>query len=341
MAWVNPFYNRANTVAGGGNVRYDHTQPGAGIPGAETFDDGLALYNQYRNSRDKNTVYDDSAAWLTKKGFDPDNPTAQQAFTAVDAVFRDRQRGNKKENFGFDDIAGFIGPAVGLATGQPWLAAAAGGLAQGAASGFDPVQTLLGAGSGYIAGSSNLFGADGFLGPQPGSLVNFAKGAAQKVGLNTFGAPIVDHGINATLTAATNGGVVPIYRAGQLVNAATGTAAAVAGKAVEGAKAVVTGKSVGEKLKKYISPALTAGATVAGLAGAAAGTSNSPAPRTRNTTDTVASTTTNIVEPNVEAGRDAARRAALNADGASDTQRTGPSGLKTKPKLRRKTLLGG
>jgi len=176
MAWINPYYNPDNSVAGGGNVRYDHTQPGSGIPKARTFADGAKLFDQYYKSRNDNTVYNDAVGWLTKKGFDPKLATDQQKFTALDWVFRDRQRGNKKENFGFDDIAGFVGPAVGFATGNPWLGAAAGGISSGASSGFNPLQTALGAVGGYAAGSSGLFGGDGFLGSKAGPISNFFKG---------------------------------------------------------------------------------------------------------------------------------------------------------------------
>ena len=142
--WTNPFYNAGNSVAGGGNARYDHTQPGSGIPGARTFSDGAALFDSYYNSRDSNTVYNDAVGWLRDKGFDPATASDQEKFTALDWVFRDRQRGNKKENFGIGDI---LGPALtvgSILAPDPLLGAALGAAGGGISSGGDPLGILLG-----------------------------------------------------------------------------------------------------------------------------------------------------------------------------------------------------
>lgn len=161
-----------------GNVRFDETVYGSGANAIRTYADAARTYATYQALQPHQKGYENAQnynkALLHNTGIsDWRQASPRQLFEAIDNTFQGYQEDNKKENFGFDDIAGFIGPAVGFATGMPWLAAGVGALSSGIGSGFSPIPTLLGGLGGYTAGASGLFGSDGFLGPDAGPISKF------------------------------------------------------------------------------------------------------------------------------------------------------------------------
>jgi len=192
MEWTNPFYDQNNAVAGGGNVRYDENAGrGVNIPGIKNYAAGAKTFGTYQALKPGQSGYGNAQNYLSalqhNTGItDWTKASDEQLFNAIDDTFQGYQEDNKKENFGFDDIAGYVGPAVGFATGNPWLGAAAGGISGGATGGLKGA--ALGALGGYTAGSSGLFGGDGFIGGNTGPLKNFLTGNGWSTTLASAGA---------------------------------------------------------------------------------------------------------------------------------------------------------
>ncbi len=140
--WENPQFNPDRNKSG--YTRYDHTQRGSGLNTARTFADGARAFDVY-NALNKNqpgyTHAENARKNLAGMGVTVDTATDEQKFDALDLAHRGAMFKNKrpKRKFSLGKFLMQAAPTViGVASGNPWLAAASAGASSAAQGGGFP-----------------------------------------------------------------------------------------------------------------------------------------------------------------------------------------------------------
>lgn len=280
-----------------------------------------------------------------------------QVMQARDWMLRETTRGNLQGGGGFGGLVMKAAPlvmgavsGVGL-TGLPALMAGglAGAAQQGVASGGDPLSMIGGALSGAAAsyGTGKLIGGGGgFTNPAglgTGSSSGLGVNAAHLYNPAALGgaqAASTGLGLNAGMlyTPAAFGGAASggslISRAVDALRGSGGDS--TAGKAISAASGVKTAVDVGRDLLGLATPALAAGAAVA-----AARPGATPQPQSLAPITNLGGTSDPAGTVALGGAREAERKRAAAASGASDTIVTSSLGLTGEARGRRKRVLGG
>lgn len=137
--WQNPEYNPGRND--GGYTRYDHTKRGSGLEHSKTFKDGASVFEQYNaltRGQPGYTHAENARNNLAQMGVTADTATDEQKFDAMDMAMRGAQWKNKrpKRKFKLGKFLLQAAPTViGVASGNPWLAAASAGASSAAQGG--------------------------------------------------------------------------------------------------------------------------------------------------------------------------------------------------------------
>lgn len=233
-----------------------------------------------------------------------------QRISALDYAFREEARKQQTKGSFFDKIAGFIGPAVGILTGNPYLGALAGAAAGGASGGFKGA--IIGGASGGVAG---------YVSPGAGSL--FSQGGAPLGSINQY------FPADIAARAGVSKGASILGQAGAAVSRLTSSPL---GQAAQGV-------STGNNISRLLNPGAAAGAALlAGGAGAAAGSKGTATPA--SPAPTAPAKPPNLSTPSVRRASTEARQQAAASNGFEDTIATGSRGVLSRARTRRKQLLG-
>ena len=158
-AWQNPQYNPGRND--NGYTRYDHTQRGSGLEHSKTFADGartFGTYNKLQQGQPGYTHAENARKNLTAMGVTAATATDEQKFDAMDLAMRGAQFKNKRPKRKFNlgsALLNFAPAAIGIATGNPLLAAGAAGAktaAEGGSFGDILKDSAISYGSGAIGG---------------------------------------------------------------------------------------------------------------------------------------------------------------------------------------------
>ena len=129
--WQNPQYNPDRNKDG--YTRYDHTQRGSGLNLSKTFADGARVYDVYNKLQSGQPGFthgENARKQLAAMGGTAANASDEQKFDAIDLAHRGAQFKNQrpKRKFTLGKLLTEAAPAIiGVATGNPWLGAAAAG----------------------------------------------------------------------------------------------------------------------------------------------------------------------------------------------------------------------